>query len=73
MGLGGQPELERLAETVTYRGLRVPDNIAVQWDTSVGRAYRVGVDQAINTTTMEEVWEQAEPTFPIARKGRKAP
>jgi hypothetical protein len=57
---------------MTYRGLRVPDDIAQAWDTGTGQAWRRGVDQAINTTTMDEVRERAERRLALTGRGRKA-
>jgi hypothetical protein len=36
-----------------YRGLPIPEWIQVQWDTGIGKAWRTGVDMAINTTIQE--------------------
>jgi len=36
-----------------YRGLTIPEWIQVQWDTAVGKAWRNGVDMAVNTTVQE--------------------
>jgi len=43
-----------------YRGLTIPEWIQVQWDTAIGKAWRTGVDMAINTTVQEFTTQMAD-------------